>query len=94
MDKALLELENVNDLMADNSFTDGWVLCKLCVRIGNSIITRLIEKNDHQTAIMYLRRVDKALHLWDNRLKQNKSTEIWQGNEEEFDELSLLTKLN
>jgi len=94
MDKAMLELENVNDLMSDHTFADGWVLCKLCVRIGNSLVTRYLERKEVHEAVQYLRKVDKALSTWDTRLKLAYSKGIFQGNEEEFDELSLLTRLN
>jgi hypothetical protein len=76
LDKAFLELENVQDIMEDYSCKEGWLICKLCTRVGNAIITRYLERNNHFKAISYLRKVEKALNVWENRVEYYLETKV------------------
>lgn len=65
----MLELEKVFDIMEDFTCKEGWLICKLCTRVGNAIVTRYLERNSHFKAIEYLRKVEKALNIWEARVE-------------------------
>jgi hypothetical protein len=62
--------------MEDYSCKEGWLICKLCTRVGNAIITRYLERNNHFKAISYLRKVEKALNVWENRVEYYLETKV------------------
>lgn len=68
--------KKVEDIMCDYSCKEGWLICKLCTRVGNAIITRYLERNNHFKAISYLRKVEKALNVWENRVEYYLETKV------------------